>query len=247
MRGNDYGCQGSRQTVPVFAEPPKPDYRKLVEYRVKAWLATFPKYVVSTSKEPEQYFQKMTGYTQEDLKSEWDTGSKLTTCNLFVGRYSLSVLKDKLTFGVFAFDLELTAAKLGIPSAWKTDGVNDHPKVGDVVRWKKYVGGVRDGKPRYHVGVCTGFEGGQIMTVEAGQGGRTSGYDAIKRFKKLYIPGRISGMARRCNGSRTRSPKIKGRETKSASRESLEKQPTFSTANRFSNVARLSPRRTVTA
>lgn len=160
-----------------------PYTRMLIRQKVDAWLKTIPDTI--TSIHHPKLFAELTGLTQSTLESNWDKGGRLTSCNSFAGQYSMHAIPaEKLKTMLAMFDLEGAVKKMGIPEAWKRqeDDLSARPGYGDIVRWK-----------RLHVGVSLGFEGGKWHTLEGGQGGPSTGFDAIKRRTRTYNPGEILG------------------------------------------------------
>jgi hypothetical protein len=116
-------------------------------------------------------FTEMTGggYTQKTLTDAWAAGKNLTSCNGFTGWYGQK-MGSKLYLGVF--DLKAIAQKAGRPRAWVPSTRDNRPSYGDILRHASF-----------HVDVCLGFEGSVLCRAAGGQGGKSLGYDIIKRVK----------------------------------------------------------------
>lgn len=158
-----------------------PYTRILLRRKIQDWLQTVPREV--TSNGHAKLFTELSGLTQTGLKKNWDGGGKLTSCNSFIGQYSLKVTDHKLKQSLAMFDLEGALKK--VPGAWVNQKIDltARPEYGDIVRWSS----------RLHVGVSLEFEGALWHTIEGGQGGRMAGFDKISRKTSLYNPAEILG------------------------------------------------------
>lgn len=124
-------------------------------------------------------FQKYTGTTQVTLMNNWAGGGKLTTCNSFVGTAG-RIMGAKDFLG--QFELKEFLTKSGKGYAWVDASSGRRPNYGDIFRPESF-----------HMGVSLGFDGDNWLTVEAGQGGRGRGCDAVKRKQQSYSPVSLKG------------------------------------------------------
>ena len=126
-------------------------------------------------------FEKLTGKTHSGLLKAWDEGSKLTTCNEFVGWFGTQLGSQKF-LGQFPIKDELP--KWGRAHAWVDAASGARPKYGDIFRPKKF-----------HMGISLDFEGNMWNTVESGQGGRSQNprRDIIKRKQDVWKPHELEG------------------------------------------------------
>ncbi len=104
-----------------------PYTRILIRRKIQDWLQTVPREV--TSNGHTKLFTELSGLTQAGLKKNWDGGGKLTSCNSFVGQYSLKVTDHKLKQSLAMFDLEGALKK--VPGAW----VNQKIDTGGEFSW----------------------------------------------------------------------------------------------------------------
>ena len=117
-------------------------------------------------------FFKLTGMTQAMLQANWDAGGIMTSCNSFVSYFG-SFLGSTQSLGTFGLDK--VCAQRNKAYAWipATDGAR--PKHGDIFEIAS----------RPHQGISTDFDGQNWNTAEAGQGGKKTGHDIIKRKASL--------------------------------------------------------------
>lgn len=124
-------------------------------------------------------FMKLTGTNHFTLIKNWAGGGIMTTCNGFVGKCGNAMgAKDFLG----QFELEDFLRSKGKGHAWIPANSGKRPAYGDIFRPVKF-----------HMGVSLGFNGNDWLTVESGQGGSRSGFDAIKRYKKSFDPALLLG------------------------------------------------------
>lgn len=128
-----------------------------------------------------QLFTQLTGTSQATLEQNWAGGGKMTTCNGFTGWFG-NQLGSKLYLG--RFDLDTYLPKNGKGDAWIKSTPDNRPKYGDICRFSKF-----------HVGVSLEFEGDIWTHADSGQGGRTAGFDIIKRIrdKEPYTSQKLLG------------------------------------------------------
>jgi hypothetical protein len=124
-------------------------------------------------------FTKLTGRTQSDLQTNWDSGGIMTTCNEFVGWFGREIGSKKF---LGRFDIEQELKTIGRSDAWIPASSGERPKYGDIFRPTKF-----------HMGISLDFEGEMWNTVESGQGGKRTGYDIIKRKQQKWDPNLIQG------------------------------------------------------
>jgi hypothetical protein len=115
-------------------------------------------------------FKTLTARTQAELLEQWKT-NRTTTCNEFVGQYTIKLL------GLFLgqFRLETCLKKLGKSHAYVKSEPGARPKYGDIFKHKSF-----------HMGVFLDLDGDVISTAESGQGGPKVGYDIIKRKRVAF-------------------------------------------------------------
>ncbi len=126
-------------------------------------------------------FKKYTETTHTTLVKSWASGGKLTTCNGFAG-----ICGRVMGSTVFLanFELEELLKKNGKGHAWVEADRGQRPGPGDIFR---SIGGM-------HLGVSLGIDNdNNWLTVESGQGGPSSGFDAVMRLKRQYQPGMLRG------------------------------------------------------
>jgi len=126
-----------------------------------------------------ELFLKYTGTHHLTMIKDWAKGGKLTSCNGLAGTCGRAMgAKDFLG----QFELEDLLRKIGKGHAWVPADSRQRPDYGDIFRMV-----------RYHMGVSLGFEGDDWLTVEAGQGGRGNGYDALARKRQKFDPSTLLG------------------------------------------------------
>lgn len=131
-------------------------------------------------------FTKLSAITQSMLKVSWglearpgtdppvfraDPPPGLTSCNSFVALYAggIGIAQKNRSLGQFHLDKKLEA--WGKSHAWITPAPGVRPKFGDIFE-------IAD---RLHQGVSLDFADGLWNTAEGGQGGKSTGFDIIKR------------------------------------------------------------------
>lgn len=115
-------------------------------------------------------FTKLTGITQAMLQANWSGGGIMTSCNSFVATYAASI---GLVIGgksLGQFNLDKKVASWGKAYAWIPASSGARPKDGDIFELN-----------RLHQGVTFTVAGTSWNTVEGGQGGKSSGFDMVKR------------------------------------------------------------------
>jgi hypothetical protein len=149
--------------------------------RARAYLDAVPETGQINSNDGTGRFEKLTGVTQAALEENWAKPppfNSMTACNEFVGKFG-ATLGSKNYLGTFFLDTQL--GKWGKGLAWVpfvADG--PRPKYGDIFLRKKA------GTKILHQGISLDFNGATWNTPEAGQGGKNTGYDIIKRKQTIY-------------------------------------------------------------
>lgn len=118
-------------------------------------------------------FIRYTNTSHESMKANWDKGGIMTACNGWTGTYSTMLGRP----GLGVFDLQKASG-----SAWVQADGSVMPQYGDVFRMKKL-----------HVGVCLECTPTQWTVIEAGQGGKSTGYDILRRSKKSFVAAEVLG------------------------------------------------------
>lgn len=115
-------------------------------------------------------FFQLTGMNQTMLTANWSAGGIMTSCNSFVALYaaSLGLVLNGRSLGQFGLDKKVESWGKGY--AWVPASSGKRPKFGDIFELE-----------RLHQGVSLDVDGSTWNTVEAGQGGKSTGYDIIKR------------------------------------------------------------------
>lgn len=126
-----------------------------------------------TSNGDKDLFTRLTNTSHATMKANWDTGGIMTACNGFTGWYSATLGRA----GLGVFDLQGVGGAAFVLS----DGVA-LPKPGDVFRMKKL-----------HVGVCLDCTGSEWTVIEAGQGGKSTGFDILRRSKRQFKASDVLG------------------------------------------------------
>ena len=122
----------------------------------------------------QKLFEEMTGTLHSVMKANWtEKNGIMTACNGWTGTYSTKIGRG----GLGVFDLASVAGGAWVPC----DGVAQ-PQFGDVFRCKKL-----------HVGVVLECYGNEALVIEAGQGGKSTGYDILRRSRKPWGVGEIMG------------------------------------------------------
>jgi hypothetical protein len=155
----------------VSGGPNKPPYDEDFKKRLQD-----PNFSLPTNK----LFLKYTGTSHTTLVKSWASGGKLTTCNGFVG-----VCGKEMGANDFLgqFELEEFLKKIGKGHAWIPADRGKQPGYGDIFR---SIGGM-------HLGLSLGVKDEIWTTAEAGQGGPSSGFDAVKRLQRKFEPGILRG------------------------------------------------------
>lgn len=154
----------------VSGESKRPPYDAAFKEQLKD-----PNFNMPTNK----LFMKYTGIAHLDLIKNWNGGGIRTTCNEFVGKCGI-IMGAKIFLG--QFELEELLRKSGKGHAWIPATGGKRPGYGDVFRPVKF-----------HMGISLDFEGDEWLTVESGQGGPISGFDALKRKRQKFEPSLLLG------------------------------------------------------
>lgn len=117
-------------------------------------------------------FTDLTGMTHDGLQENWKNGGIKTSCNSFVATYAgagIGIAREGRSLGQFGLDKKLKAWNKSY--AWITPTEGARPKYGDIFELAN----------RLHQGISLDFEDDVWNTAEGGQGGKSTGYDIIKR------------------------------------------------------------------
>jgi hypothetical protein len=125
-------------------------------------------------------FLDLTGQSHLGLMQNWAGGGIMTTCNLFVGRCCAKM--GHTGFSVGQFEIAKILYNNGLGHVWVAATSGDRPRYGDIFKPK-----------RTHLGVSLDFAGGVWRTVEAGQGGKSKGFDCVKRKEQGWDPDGLEG------------------------------------------------------
>ena len=117
-------------------------------------------------------FFKLTGMTQAMLQANWDAGGIMTSCNSFVSYFGSFLVPRNLSArsGWTRFAHSETKRTRGSRPRWCASEARRH---------------LRDREPASPGGTSTDFDGQNWNTAEAGQGGKKTGHDIIKRKASL--------------------------------------------------------------
>ncbi|WP_425229811.1 hypothetical protein [Sphingomonas sp.] len=144
-------------------------------------------------------FAKLTGRTHRQLLEKW-ISDKTTTCNDFVTQCGIAMgftgldVGGKDKYGVGRFDIADILTRLGLAHCWVPASSGATPEYGDPFR--VYAANAKDpnGLATLHMGVFLWSDTDGWHTVEAGQGGPSSGYDSVKMLVRPGgMPASVSG------------------------------------------------------
>lgn len=141
--------------------------------KAKGILDQIPNRDIISSGSDASLFTRLTNTSHATMKANWDGGGIMTACNGFTGWYSATLGRP----GLGVFDLKAVGGAAFIAC----DG-SVFPQFGDVFRMKKL-----------HVGVCLDCTGSEWTVIEAGQGGKSTGFDIIRRSKRRFDPNEVLG------------------------------------------------------
>lgn len=136
-------------------------------------------------------FLKYTGWTHEGLLKKWLVDGT-TTCNELCGKCAIEMgytAKD----GVGRFDIADLLMGRGLGHVWVPADSNSTPEYGDIFRLYDPTPKPPNKNPLNHMGVSLYVNGTDWYTVESGQGGASSGYDALMRKKGTWKPSSLRG------------------------------------------------------
>lgn len=138
-------------------------------------------------------FTLMTGYTQDMLLDKW-VSDRTTTCNEFVSRCggAMGYQSEGKYDGLGMFDIMDVLTRYGRGHCWVPATSGSKPAYGDIFRSRGTVPD-HNGVRKNHMGLSLHFEGNKWYTIESGQGGPSTGYDAIKRKVSDWMPPDITG------------------------------------------------------
>lgn len=138
-------------------------------------------------------FLTYTGYDQLGLLTKW-LSDRTTTCNEFCSKCGSAmgyVAKGKFD-GVGRFDIADYLTRTGRGHCWVPASSGSKPEYGDVFRIFELAKD-QNGVNRNHMGVSLFLDGSTWYTVESGQGGPSTGYDAIERKQRDWMPSSLQG------------------------------------------------------
>lgn len=140
-------------------------------------------------------FTKYTGYTHKGLLKKWlDPTKRLTTCNEFCTKCG-NAMGHKAADdhdGVGRFDIADYLTRYGRGHCWVPASSGAIPEYGDIFR-EYEPSPDHNGMAKNHMGVSLGVVGDTWYTVESGQGGPSTGYDAIERKTRKWKPSSLQG------------------------------------------------------
>lgn len=126
------------------------------------------KIITSTGPTAAKYTE-LTGIQHKTLADNWAGGGIMTGCNGFTGWYGTKMGSAAYLGG---FDLEGIAKKAGKGSAWTVSRADNKPQYGDILRHASF-----------HVDVALDFDGDVLLRAAGGQGGKSAGFDIVKRVR----------------------------------------------------------------
>lgn len=138
-------------------------------------------------------FQTYTGYTHAGLLKKWlDPANRTTTCNEFCTKCgnAMGFVAADANDGVGRFDIADYLTRYGRGHCWVPASSGARPDYGDVFRIYE-PSPDQNGVARNHMGVGLYFDDAGWHTVESGQAGPSSGFDAIARKLRGWP---VSGM-----------------------------------------------------
>lgn len=139
------------------------------------------------------YFARLTGMTHDQLLTKWKV-DRTTTCNNFVGQCAIAMgftgaFKDD---SIGRFDIADQLARYGRGHCWVPAESGSEPEYGDIFRLYSSDKD-HNGVNLNHMGVSLRVVDGKWLTVEAGQGGPSKGYDAVARKEREWKPKSLQG------------------------------------------------------
>ncbi len=140
-------------------------------------------------------FEKYTGYSQQALLKKWaDPANRTTTCNEFCSKCAnaMGYVAADRNDGVGRFDIADYLTRYGKGHCWVPARSGAQPEYGDIFRLFA-PSPDHNGVPLNHMGVSLGIEGKSWYTVESGQAGPSTGYDAIERKTRDWKPDSLQG------------------------------------------------------
>lgn len=138
-------------------------------------------------------FTALTTYTQQALLTKWKT-DRTTTCNVFCSQCANAMGFKALGKGdnLGRFDIADVLTRYGRGHCWITPESGDEPQYGDIFRLYSATKD-HNGMELNHMGVSLRVVDGKWLTVEAGQGGPSKGYDAVARKEREWKPDSLQG------------------------------------------------------
>ena len=131
-------------------------------------------------------FTTLAGTSHQGVLLQWKTDPTFTTCNGLIGTCGTAMGVDMLkafdmpggkprTLSLGQFEIATVLASRGLSNAWVPNEKGAKPRYGDIFRAEDY-----------HMGVALDFDGDSLNTIESGQGGRSTGYDILKRKSHVW-------------------------------------------------------------
>lgn len=138
-------------------------------------------------------FTTYTGYTHGGLLTKW-LKDRTTTCNEFCSRCgtAMGYVGEDKNDGLGRFDIADVLTRYGRGHCWVPASSGSTPEYGDIFRLfaqSKDHNGVN----LNHMGVSLFVDGKTWLTVESGQGGPSTGYDAIERKSRDWPGAALQG------------------------------------------------------
>jgi len=142
--------------------------------KAKQIIDSIPNRDIRSSGPDAKIFLDMTGTAHKVMQDNWNNGGIMTAYNGWTGTFSTKLGRG----GLGVFDLASVAG-----GAWVACDGSVKPQFGDVFRCKKL-----------HVGVVLEYyDNHEALVIEAGQGGKSSGFDILRRSRKPFGPNEIMG------------------------------------------------------
>jgi hypothetical protein len=135
-------------------------------------------------------FKTYTGYDHISLLRKW-LSDRTTTCNEFVGR-CVAAMGYAGTQNIGRFDIADQLNARGLDHLWVPADSGSIPEFGDVYRLYDSVPD-DNGMRLNHMAISLYVNGTDWLTVDAGQGGPSKGYDSIRRKKRTWKPSALRG------------------------------------------------------
>ena len=132
-----------------------------------------PEFTALTNTSHSRMKQDWLGYPDKVTGIPTKPPGIMTGCNGFTGYYA-AMLGQPIGRPLGVFEIEATLKQYNMGHAWVPSTADNRPKYGDICRWHT----------KYHVDVSLDFEGEIWTHADAGQGGKSTGYDILKRVRE---------------------------------------------------------------